>query len=194
VVRWEPGARERLQAAALELFAAQGFEQTTAAEIAQSVGLTERTFFRLFSDKREVLFYGQDAFVQSFLDGLDAAPADASPIGVVACALRAGASLFPDERRPYSRMRQSVIDQNPALQEREQHKLAGLAATVAETLRGRGVGEPAATLAAQSGATVFGIAFAQWIREGETRSFPDVASDVLRELLNLATAFDKDAG
>ena len=100
-------------------------------------------------------------------------------------ALRAAASLFPDERRPYSRMRQSVIDQNPALREREQHKLAGLANTVAEALRARGTGEPAATLAAQSGATVFGIAFAQWIREGETRSLPDIASDVLHELVNL---------
>ncbi len=63
-------------------------------------------------------------------------------------------------------MRQSVIDQNPALRERELHKLAGLATTVAEALRARGIGEPAATLAAESGATVFGIAFAQWIRDG----------------------------
>jgi AcrR family transcriptional regulator len=185
MVRWEPGARERLQAAALELFATRGFEQTTAAEIARSVGLTERTFFRHFSDKREVLFYGQQQFLQAFVDAVDAAPADASPVEIIGSALHAAASLFPDERRPYSRMRQSVIDQNPALQERELHKLAGLATTVAEALRGRGIGEPAATLAAQSGSTVFGIAFAQWIREGETRSLPDITSDVLHELLNL---------
>ena len=188
MVRWEPGARERLQAAALELFATRGFEQTTAADIAQSVGLTERTFFRHFSDKREVLFYGQEQFLQAFTDGIDAAPPDASPLEVVASALRTGASFFPDDRRPYSRMRQSVIDKNPALQERELHKLAGLAATVAEALRARGVGEPAATLAAESGITVFGIAFAQWLREDETRSFPGIASDVLHELLNLTAA------
>lgn len=186
MVRWEPGARERLQAAALELFATRGYEQTTAAEIAQSVGLTERTFFRHFSDKREVLFYGQDQFLQAFLDGVDAAPPDAAPLEVVAFALHAATSFFPDERRPYSRMRQSVIDQNPALQERELHKLSGLAAAIAEALRARGIGEPAATLAAQSGTTVFGIAFAQWIREGETRSLSDVTSGVLCELVNLA--------
>jgi AcrR family transcriptional regulator len=185
MVRWEPGARERLQAAALELFATRGFEQTTAAEIAQSVGLTERTFFRHFSDKREVLFYGQERFLQVFIDGVNAAPPDASALEVIACALDAAGSFFPDERRPYSRMRQSVIDQNPALQEREVHKLAGLATAVAEALRGRGIGEPAATLAAQSGATVFGIAFAQWIREGESRSLADIATDVLHELHNL---------
>ena len=189
MVRWEPGARERLQAAALELFATRGFEQTTAADIAQSVGLTERTFFRHFTDKREVLFYGQEQFLQAFTDGIDAAPPDASPLEVVAAALHAGASFFPDERRAYSRMRQSVIDKNPALQERELHKLAGLAATVADALRARGVGEPAATLAAESGITVFGIAFAQWLREDETRSFPDIASDVLHELLNLIQGF-----
>jgi AcrR family transcriptional regulator len=168
MVRWEPGARERLQAAALELFATRGFEQTTAAEIAQSVGLTERTFFRHFSDKREVLFYGQQEFLQAFIDGVDAAPPDASPLEVIASALQAAASFFPDERRPYSRMRQSVIDQNPALRERELHKLAGLAA--------------------QSGATVFGIAFAQWIRDDEERSLSGIASDVLHELLNLTGA------
>ena len=188
MVRWEPGARERLQAAALELFATRGFEQTTAEQIAQSVGLTERTFFRHFSDKREVLFYGQDQFLQAFLDGADAAPPGASPLEVIASALNAAASFFPDERRPYSRMRQSVIEANPALQERELHKFAGLATTVAQALRARGIGEPAATLAAQAGGTVFGIAFAQWIREGETRSLSDIASDVLHELLNLATS------
>ena len=193
MVRWEPGARERLQAAALELFAARGFEQTTAAEIAQSVGLTERTFFRHFADKREVLFYGQEQFLQAFVDGAQAAPPDAPPLAVIASALHAAASFFPDDRRPYARLRQSVIDQNPALQEREVHKLAVLATTVAEALRARGVGEPAATLAAQSGATVFGVAFAQWIREGETRSLADIASGVLGELRTLTGAAARPA-
>jgi AcrR family transcriptional regulator len=185
MARWEPGAAERLQQAALELFATRGFEQTTATEIAQAVGLTERTFFRHFSDKREVLFYGQDVFVQSFLAGVDAAPAGASPMDVIASALQSAASLFPDERRPHSRTRQSVIGQNPALRERESHKLASLAATVADALRARGVDGLAATLAAESGTTVFGIAFAQWIREGEKRSLDDIAADVLRELVNM---------
>ncbi len=188
MVRWEPGARERLQEAALGLFATRGFEQTTAAEIAQSVGLTERTFFRHFSDKREVLFYGQQQFLQAFVDGVNAASPDATPLEVIASALDAATAFFPDERRPHSRTRQSVIDQNPALRERELHKLAGVATTVAEALRARGIAEPAATLAAQSGATVFGIAFSQWIREGESRSLPDIASDVLHELVSLTGA------
>jgi AcrR family transcriptional regulator len=188
MMRWEPGARERLQAAALELFTTRGFEETTAAEIARSAGLTERTFFRYFSDKRDVLFHGQDQFLAAFLDGMAQAPPGASPLELVACALRGAASLFPDDRRPQSFMRQSVIDQNPALREREQHKLVDLAEAVAAALRARGAGEPAATLAARCGATVFGIAFTQWLREGEPRPLSAIAADVLGELVTLAAA------
>jgi len=187
MARWQPGTPERLQQVALELFATRGFEQTTATEIAQAVGLTERTFFRHFNDKREVLFYGQDVFTQAFLDGIAAAPPAASPIEVVGAALESAASLFPDERRAHSRTRQSVIEKNPALQERESHKLAGLATTIADALRARGVDDLAATLAAESGTTVFGIAFTQWIRDGEQRSLADICAKVLQELLSLTT-------
>ncbi len=189
MARWEAGTSERLQQAALALFAARGFEQTTATEIAQSVGLTERTFFRHFGDKREVLFYGQQQFVQAFLTGLNpAAAASAAPAQVIAEALHSAASLFPDARRPYSRARQAVIDQNPALQERELHKLAGLAAALAGALQAQGADEVAAKLTAQSTVTVFSIAFAQWIDPDERRSLDDIAGGVLHELLTLTAA------
>ena len=135
-----------------------------------------------------MLFHGQEQFLRAFIDGIDQAPAGASALELIAAALQASASFFPDERRPYSRLRQTVIDENPPLQERELHKLAGLAGTLAAALRARGIAEPAATLAGQSAATVFGVAFAQWIRDGETRSLADIASDVLRELGNLTGA------
>jgi AcrR family transcriptional regulator len=187
VARWEPGAAERLQQAALELFAERGFDQTTAADIAEAAGLTQRTFFRHFADKREVLFKGQDRFVDVFVSGIDAAPTGASPMQLVAAALSSSSQFFPDDRRAYSRMRQSVIDKNPSLQERERHKLAGLAVEVAAALRARGVEEPAATLAAESGATVFGLAFTQWLRDGEQRSMSAIAVDLLEQLRGLST-------
>ncbi|WAX56672.1 TetR/AcrR family transcriptional regulator [Jatrophihabitans cynanchi] len=185
MARWEPGAPERLQQAALELFATRGYDQTTAREIAESVGLTERTFFRHFSDKREVLFHGQDVFVQAFLAGVGAASPGATPIEIIAAALQSAASFFPDERRSHSRTRQAVIDKNPALQERELHKFANLAATLADALRRRGVEPLAATLAAQTGTSVFAIAFAQWIGKGERRSLNEITADVLGELRTL---------
>jgi AcrR family transcriptional regulator len=192
MVRWEPGAAERLQQAALNLFATRGFEQTTAAEIAQAVGLTERTFFRHFSDKREVLFRGQELFVQAFADGVRAAPANASPIEAVASALRDMAPFFADERRSRSRIRKAVIDQNPALFERERRKYAGIAEAVADALRARGVGEVAAVLAAESGVSVLGVAYGQWVRENERRPFGAIAVLVLRELVNLAATADSE--
>jgi AcrR family transcriptional regulator len=185
MARWEPGARGRLQAAALDLYVERGFEQTTAAEIAESVGLTERTFFRYFADKREVLFDGQDRLVQQLLDGVATAPAGASALEVVVTALTGAAASFPDEHREHSRRRQTVIAAHPALLERELLKMAGLAAALAGALRQRGVPEPAATLAAQSGATVFGVSFGQWITDGEQRSLADIEREVVRELLSL---------
>ncbi|WP_399886136.1 TetR/AcrR family transcriptional regulator [Streptomyces sp. BBFR51] len=186
MARWEPGTPERLQAAALELFATRGYERTTATEIAQSVGLTERTFFRHFSDKREALFHGQQLLAQAFLEGVNGAPPDASPLDTVARALRSAASHFSAERRPHARARKAVIDENPALQERELRKMADLATTVADSLRARGVDELAATVAAQTGVAVFGVAFGRWVSDGEERSFEDIVTEVFRKLLHLA--------
>ena len=183
MVRWEPGARERLQAAAIDLFLGRGYEKTTAADIAQSVGLTERTFFRHLADKREVLFDGQELLEQAFLKGVAAARPDATPLELVASALAAAAEFFPAERRVYSSRRQAIITANPALQERELLKLAGLATSVATALRARGVPESPARLAAESGVTVFGVAFRKWIAEGEERSFLDLEREVLGELV-----------
>src|ERR1044072_6655129 len=104
MARWEPGAPERLAQAARELFATRGFERTTATEIARSAGLTERTFFRHFSDKREVLFHGQRLLGAAFLAGVDSAAPDAYPFDIVASALEGASSFFPDERRPHSRL------------------------------------------------------------------------------------------
>jgi AcrR family transcriptional regulator len=186
MVRWEPGARERLQAAAMDLYISRGYEKTTAAEIAQAVGLTERTFFRHFADKREVLFGGQELLEQAFLDGLAAAPGEASPLAMVESALTVAAAFFPVERRAHSIRRQTIISQNPALQERELLKLAGLAATVATALRSRGVPEATARLAAESGVTVFGVAFGKWIAAGEERSFLEIEREVMGELVAMA--------
>ena len=190
MVRWQPGAKDRLQAAALDLYLTRGFEQTTVTEIAASVGLTERTFFRHFADKREVLFDGQELLAQAFLNGVDAAADDATPMETVAAALDTAAEFFPEERREHSRRRQEIIEANPGLQERELLKLAGLAAAIAAALGVRGVPEPVATLAAQSGVTVFAVAFAQWIETGEVRSFTELERDSLDALRDVTRSAD----
>lgn len=183
MVRWEPGTRERLQAAALDLFVSRGYDRTTAADIAQAVGLTERTFFRHFADKREVLFGGQELLEQAVLDGIAAAAPDASPLETVQAALEALAPHFPAERRPLSGRRQTIVAENPALRERELLKSAGLATSIAAALRARGVPEVTARLAAGSGVAVFGVAIGVWVAEGEERSFLDIQREVWEELV-----------
>ncbi len=159
--RWEPNARGRLAQAAMELYIERGFEQTTVAEIAKRAGLTERTFFRHFADKREVLFWGSDALQESLVSAVVGAPDSAAPIDAIAAALEGAAARFQDHE--HSRQRQAVIAANPELQERELIKLASLAASLAGALRGRGVTDPAATLAAEAGITIFKVAFGQWV-------------------------------
>jgi AcrR family transcriptional regulator len=179
--RWEPNARGRLEEAALELFGERGFEQTTVAQIAERAGLTERTYFRHFADKREVLFGLPGRLHELIAEAVAAAPEDASALEAVETALTGMAGML-QERRERARRRQAVIDANPELQERELIKMASIAAAVADALRKRGVGDPAAALAAETGAAVFRVAFEQWIRGPEQ---PDLAArigDVLGEL------------
>ena len=179
--RWEPNARGRLEKAALELYVERGFEQTTVAEIAKRAGLTERTFFRYFADKREVLFAGAGS-LQDFLVGtLASAPDSAAPIDAVAAALEAAGALL-QENREYSRQRQAVIAANAELQERELIKLASLASAIAGALRQRGVTDPAASLAAEAGIAVFRIAFERWVNENSQPDLPRVIRESLDEL------------
>ena len=160
--RWEPNARGRLEQAALELYVERGFEQTTVAEIAERAGLTERTFFRHFADKREVLFAGAGALQELLVTAVADAPDSVAPIEAIAAALEAAGALL-QQRRDYSRQRQAVIAANPALQERELIKLATLASALADALRRRGVADPAAGLTAEAGIAVFKIAFELWV-------------------------------
>jgi|SRR5882757_1290431 len=179
--RWEPNARGRLEQAALELYIERGFDQTTVAEIAMRAGLTERTFFRHFADKREVLFGGA-SMLQEFLVGAVAgAPASAAPIDAIARALQTVGAQF-DERRDSVRQRQTVIVANTELRERELIKLASLAAAMAEALRGRGVTDPAAGLAAEAGIAVFRIAFERWIDDTDQRDLSHHIRESLAEL------------
>jgi AcrR family transcriptional regulator len=181
MARWQSGSRERLAAAALRLFADQGFERTTVAEIAAAAGLTERTFFRYYTDKPEVLFTGQEEFEELFLAGLDLAAGD-RPIDLIAASIDHAATFFPDEKRPWSRDRQLVVAGNVALQERELHKMSTLATTLTAALVARGIDNTVAALAAEAGVSVFRRSFAAWIAAGETRSFAEIQRGVLGQL------------
>jgi AcrR family transcriptional regulator len=181
MTRWQPNGRGRLELAALALYGERGFENTTVAEIAARAGLTERTFFRHFADKREVLFSGADALQELLVSNVAAAPESIAPIDAVGAALEAAGTLL-QQRREYARQRQAIIAANAELRERELIKLASLASAIADTLRLRGVADPAASLSAEAGIAVFRIAFERWVDETNQRDLPELIRDSLDEL------------
>ncbi len=180
--RWQSDSRGRLQEAALALYAARGFDQTTAAEIAARAGVTERTFFRHFADKREVLFGGSDLLQEQIVTGVVQAPGEWGAFDAVAAGLDAAAAMLGELRRDLSRRRQAVIAANPELREREMAKLADYATAVAVALHQRGVGEPQASLAALAGMTVLRVALDLWASGSDERDLPTVMRESLAEL------------
>ncbi|HZR35340.1 MAG TPA: helix-turn-helix domain-containing protein [Nevskia sp.] len=182
MARWEPDAESRFRAAAIELFAEVGYEQTTVAAIAERAGLTARTFFRHFADKREVLFNGSENLQRLMVDALAQAPAAAPALEAVAAALVKAGDFFDRDRRHYARQRHAVIEANAELRERELIKLATLSAALARALRQRGIAEPEASLAAETGIAVFRIAFAQWVGKSERRGYVEIVNDSLARL------------
>jgi AcrR family transcriptional regulator len=186
--RWQPDSRGRLQEAALALYSERGFDQTTAAQIADRAGLTERTFFRHFADKREVLFGGSALLQERIVAGVTDAPAADGPFDAVACGLDAAASMLGESRRDLALQRQRVIAANPELRERELTKLADYSAAVAAVLRQRGVTEPQATMAAESGMTVLRVAVALWAAGPDDRDLAAIMRDSVAKLRAVAAS------
>ncbi len=165
----------------MELYGERGFDQTTVAEIAARAGLTERTFFRHFADKREVLFAGAGALQELLVDTVAGAPDGIAPIEVAAAGIEAAGAAI-QEGGGFPRQRQAIITASPELQERELIKLASLASALADALRRRGVAEPAASLAAEAAIAVFRIAFERWIDETGGEDLPGVIRESFDEL------------
>ena len=185
--RWKPDAEGRLTKAAITLFEEQGYDDTTVAQIAEAAGLTKRTFFRYFSDKREVLFKGSLELQARWIGGIEAAPPDAGPMAAVSAGLDEVAELFAD-RHPFASMRAEIIAANPELQERELIKLQSLAGAVKAALVDRGVPVNAAVLAAQAGVTVFHVAFGRWVAQDDPAAFRRLMDESLDELRSVTAA------
>jgi AcrR family transcriptional regulator len=179
--RWEPDARGRLGEAALDLYEERGFDETTVAEIADRAGLTERTFFRHYADKREVLFGGAAQLQELLVSTVATAPAELAPIDAVVHALEAAATMM-QARPDFARRRASIISANQELRARELAKLAALSDAIAETLRQRGVIEPTASLVAEAGMAVFRVGFERWVTGSRGTKFASVIRETAAEL------------
>ncbi len=179
--RWQPDTQQRLVQAALELYTEQGYEQTTVGEIAERVGVTSRTYFRYFPDKREVLFASgqtiRDAIVSATSRALETMPAfDAVLVGVTA-----GRAVF--QSREFARTRETVVATSEELHERELVKLASISTALRAVLVDAGCDEAAARITADAGVAVFVEAVRRW-QAGDDAPFGELvrqAAQLLRD-------------
>src|SRR5215470_12671392 len=187
MARWEPGARERLVLAAVDLFTEQGYDATTVAQIAERAGVTKSTFFRHFPDKRDLLVAGQEALSRLLADGIAEAPAGASPLEAVAAGLeRASSAMGPMNRELAPRLK-AAIAASAELQERDALKSVSLAAAITSALLARGVPEPTAALAGELGVLAFKRGYAEW-SEGGRYATDELAGYILAALDELRAA------
>ncbi|MBE3014048.1 TetR/AcrR family transcriptional regulator [Microbispora sp. NEAU-D428] len=187
MARWQPETAQRLVVAAVDLFTEQGYDATTVAQIAERAGVTKSTFFRHFSDKREVLVAGQETLSRLLAEGIAEAPPNASPLEAVAAGLeRASSAMGPTNRELGPRLKAAVAA-STELQERDALKSVGLAAAMTAALIARGVPDPTAHLAAELGVLAFKRGYAQW-SEDDRDDARGLAHHALAALQDLRTA------
>jgi AcrR family transcriptional regulator len=185
--RWEPDAQGRLARAALELYLDQGYEQTTVADIAARAGVTERTFFRHFADKREVLFAGSAAFQQTVLSAIADHTEATTALAAAAAGMDAAAAFLQSSPDPtFARRRAAVIAANASLQERELLKLATVTSASASALVERGFDPDDAAIAAEAAMAAFRLAFERWIASDEPLDLRELVAEGVARFCSLA--------
>jgi AcrR family transcriptional regulator len=189
--RWAPDARERLETAALDLFVENGYEETTAAQIADRAGLNRATFFRHFADKREVLFGGEDLLAGLFGDAIRAASPAATLAECLQAALAAADAALTPQQRAKAAQRVRVVAANIEVQERGLLKHARISGSIGAALRARGADELTARLGAEVGMLAFSIALERWMKANDDKPFSLHAASALSEVLMRAAELDR---
>jgi AcrR family transcriptional regulator len=186
--RWEPDARGRLEKAALELYSERGFDQTTVAEIAERAGLTERTFFRHFADKREVLFGGPE-ILELATRLIAEAPASLDPATLVFGGLQTVAETRFEGRREDLRALRAIIRSDEGLRERDQRKRADLSAAIRAGFVSRGESATTAALLGEITVTMLYVALEEWLETDDDRTLFEVIMATLGSLQATMAAF-----
>ena len=168
------------------LFAERGYEGTSVADIAERAGVTERTFYRQFGDKREVLFDSEHTLEHAIVEQLAACPPGMAPLDAVGRALDEAVGTFFVDRLPSSRLRQTIIDANPELQEREALKMVSLTDAVTKAFVSQGLDATSASLTAEMGIAVFKTAFANWVSPGNTEPLAALLRVAMERLRGVA--------
>ncbi len=154
-----------IAAAALDLFAERGYGSVTLAEVAAAARVGERTLYRYFADKEDLLFGEDESFRSALREAIEGQPAGEPPLAVLRGASAAVAAMLEGRRDEVLR-RAAVIAGAPALAARERAKHAAWEATIAEALAGRGVAEGEARLLGRITVACYDEAMTRWLAAG----------------------------
>lgn len=188
MVRWRPDARERLERAAFDLFAEQGFAKTTVPQITARAGLTTRTFFRYFADKREVIFGGEEIPEAAARLIREASP-DVDALTLITTGLQTVADSRFQDRRHEIRLVRRLIESDDGLRERDLRKRAALADAIRDGLVDRGLTPPHAALLADTTVTVLHVALDEWLQRDDERPLRDLMLENLTALRSMLVGF-----
>ena len=172
--RWQANPKQRLEQAALDLFIEQGFAETTVPEITARAGLTKRTFFRHFTDKREVLFTHEEQLTPIVASLMAGAPASFSPLRLIKLALETVAVTRFEVQFEYLHRRRVIVQSDEGLRERETRRQSILSEAISRGFVDRGVDELSAILAAQIAVSVLNVSVDRWLDEEGKRPLSDV--------------------
>ncbi len=186
--RWAPGAAERLHAAALELFLEQGFSATNVPQIAERAGLTTRSFFRYFADKREVLFAGEDELPAVVEQIFQDAESELSPIDVITTGLKAVVIPRVQPFREEFLVRRTIVLSDEGLQERELRKLAILHRAATAAFAHRGLDPLDANISGRLAVTIYDTMLDLWLTDDATRPLDTILDDVMDALAHVASS------
>ncbi|WP_033342668.1 TetR/AcrR family transcriptional regulator [Catenuloplanes japonicus] len=180
--RWPTDARERLRQAALALFAEQGFAATTVPEITARAGLTTRTFFRHFADKRAVLFVDDDEVTSMVAVLMAETPAEVEPMTLIREGLRTLAETRFEGRRSELRERRTLVNSDESLRERDLRKRATIAESVRAGLAARGLAPARAALLGEVSAGVLSLSIEEWLDSSDNRTLDAIIHDMFETL------------
>jgi AcrR family transcriptional regulator len=186
--RWAPDAALRLEGAALELFAEQGYSATTVPQIAARADLTTRTFFRHFADKREVLFLREREFPTVVATLLAAAPPALTPLQLTMFGFETIAAQQFGLWRDSIAARRRIIRSDEGLRERELLKSSMLSEAIRHALTEAGIANEEATLVAAFGVLVFDVSLGDWLEGPADRPLVDVLRATLTRMQRLVVA------
>jgi AcrR family transcriptional regulator len=195
--RWDPRAEERLRKAALELYSERGYENVTVAEITERAGLTRRTFFRYFTDKRDVLFAGSDLLAPTLAEAVLHAGDTLSPFEAMLTGLVKVGDVLTEQGSSIAAQRRAVVQSSPELQERSRTKFAAVADSLADALERRGAPASKASLLAEVGVAIFQAAFERWTDDPQPARLADYVRETSAELavqLRAAAPHPTDVG